>query len=143
MDTEANFGKCRTLHHRRIKIFEEQILGAEGKIQILEEKIFGQLLLAVNEYLIPIQLNAQLLAKLDVLIGFHQLAQNNHYVRPVIDESFILHLEGARHPVIEKRLAAGEQYVPNDLYLDSDTQQILMITGPNMAGKSALLRQQH
>lgn len=124
-----------------LKSFEEQILGAEGKIQILEEKIFGQLLLAVNEYLLPIQLNAQLLAKLDVLIGFQQLAQDNHYIRPVIDESFILHLEGARHPVIEKRLAAGEQYVPNDLYLDSDTQQILMITGPNMAGKSALLRQ--
>jgi len=124
-----------------LKTFEEQILGAEGKIQGLEERLFQELLLAVNEYLQPIQLNAQLLARLDCLLGFYQLAIENQYYKPDVDESLVLHLEGARHPVIEKRLPAGENYVPNDLLLDADSQQILMITGPNMAGKSALLRQ--
>ncbi len=124
-----------------LKTFEEQILGAEGKIQALEEKLYQELLVAANACLQSIQKNAQLLARLDCLLGFYQLAIENHYCKPEVDESMVLHLEGARHPVIEKRLPAGEAYVPNDLLLDSDNQQILMITGPNMAGKSALLRQ--
>lgn len=124
-----------------LKTLEEKILGAAGKIQQLEERLFADLVYAVNAYLQPIQLNAQVLARFDCLLGFYVLANENHYCRPQLDESLSIWLQGARHPVIEKRLPPGETYVPNDLLLDADKQQLLMITGPNMAGKSALLRQ--
>jgi DNA mismatch repair protein MutS len=124
-----------------LKEFEAQYLTAEEKIAVLEEKLFTSLVLALHEYIQPIQLNAQLMARLDCLWSFYTLAELRGYSRPEVDETEILHIEGGRHPVIETRLAAGEGYVPNDIYLDAHSQQILMITGPNMAGKSALLRQ--
>ncbi len=124
-----------------LKESEAQYLTAEEKIAVLEEKLFTSLVLALHEYIQPIQLNAQLMARLDCLWSFYTLAELRGYSRPEVDETEILHIEGGRHPVIETRLAAGEGYVPNDIYLDAHSQQILMITGPNMAGKSALLRQ--
>lgn len=124
-----------------LKEFEQQYLTAEEKIGQLEEQLFNRLVTALHEYIQPVQLNAQLMARVDCLLSFHTLAEARGYHRPTVDESTILHIQGGRHPVIETRLAAGEQYVPNDIYLDSNSQQILMITGPNMAGKSALLRQ--
>lgn len=124
-----------------LKEFEQQYLTAEEKIGQLEEQLFNRLVTALHEYIQPVQLNAQLMARVDCLLSFHTLAEARGYYRPTVDESTILHIQGGRHPVIETRLAAGEQYVPNDIYLDSNSQQILMITGPNMAGKSALLRQ--
>jgi len=124
-----------------LKEFEEQYLTAEEKIAVIEEKLFTSLVLSLHEYIQPIQLNAQLMARLDCLWSFYTLAELRNYSRPEVDDSEILHIEGGRHPVIETRLAAGEGYVPNDIYLDANSQQILMITGPNMAGKSALLRQ--
>lgn len=124
-----------------LKEYEEQILGAEEKIQIIEHRIYGELLLAIAEYIKPIQLNAQLVAKLDVLLNFAVIAQKNYYCKPEISESKILDIKGGRHPVIEKNLPIGEDYITNDTYLDPETQQIIIITGPNMAGKSALLRQ--
>lgn len=124
-----------------LKEFEQQYLTAEEKIGQLEEQLFNRLVTALHEYIQPVQLNAQLMARVDCLLSFHTLAEARGYHRPTVDESTILHIQGGRHPVIETRLAAGEQFVPNDIYLDSNSQQILMITGPNMAGKSALLRQ--
>lgn len=124
-----------------LKEFEQQYLTAEEKIGQLEQQLFNRLVTALHEYIQPVQLNAQLMARVDCLLSFHTLAEARGYHRPTVDESTILHIQGGRHPVIETRLAAGEQYVPNDIYLDSNSQQILMITGPNMAGKSALLRQ--
>lgn len=124
-----------------LKEFEQQYLTAEEKIGQLEEQLFNRLVTALHEYIQPVQLNAQLMARVDCLLSFHTLAEARGYNRPTVDESTILHIQGGRHPVIETRLAAGEQFVPNDIYLDSNSQQILMITGPNMAGKSALLRQ--
>jgi DNA mismatch repair protein MutS len=124
-----------------LKEFEGQYLTAEEKIGQLEEQLFNKLVLALHEYIQPIQLNAQLIARLDCLLSFSLLASERLYNRPEVDDSEILHIEAGRHPVIETRLMAGEAYVPNDIYLDAASQQILMITGPNMAGKSALLRQ--
>lgn len=124
-----------------LKEYEEQILGAEEKIQVIENRIYAELLVAIAEYIKPIQLNAQLVAKLDVLLNFAVIAQNNYYSKPEISESKILDIKGGRHPVIEKNLPIGEDYITNDTYLDPETQQIIIITGPNMSGKSALLRQ--
>ncbi len=124
-----------------LKEYEEQILGAEEKILALETQLYNQLMFALTEYIKPIQLNAQLIAQLDVLLNFANTAIKNFYVRPQIDTSNILDIKGGRHPVIEKNLPTGEAYITNDVYLDSDSQQIMIITGPNMAGKSALLRQ--
>ncbi|MNG59819.1 DNA mismatch repair protein MutS [compost metagenome] len=124
-----------------LKEYEEQILGAEEKIQALENRLYAQLLVAIAEYIKPVQLNAQLIAKLDVLLNFAIVAEKNYYVKPVISDSKILDIKGGRHPVIEKNLPIGEDYITNDTYLDPKAQQIIIITGPNMAGKSALLRQ--
>jgi len=124
-----------------LKEYEEQILGAEEKIQVLETRLYNELTFALSEFIKPIQLNAQLVAQLDVLMNFASLAIKNYYVKPVVDESNIIDIKGGRHPVIEKNLPPGEEYITNDVFLDSDTQQIIIITGPNMSGKSALLRQ--
>lgn len=124
-----------------LKEYEEQILGAEEKIQAIENRIYGELLIAISEYIKPIQLNAQLIAKLDVLLNFAVIAEKNYYIKPEISDTKILDIKGGRHPVIERNLPVGEDYITNDTYLDPETQQIIIITGPNMAGKSALLRQ--
>ncbi len=124
-----------------LKEYEEQILGAEEKIQVLETRLYNELTYALSEFIKPIQLNAQLVAQLDVLLNFSNLAIKNYYVKPLIDDSTIIDIKGGRHPVIEKHLPAGEEYITNDVFLDSDNQQIIIITGPNMSGKSALLRQ--
>ena len=124
-----------------LKEYEEQILGAEEKIQVIENRIYAELLIAIAEYIKPIQLNAQLVAKLDVLLNFAVIAQKNYYIKPEISDSQLLDIKGGRHPVIEKNLPVGEDYITNDTFLDPDSQQIIIITGPNMAGKSALLRQ--
>ena len=124
-----------------LKEYEEQILGAEEKIQVLEIRLYNELTFALAEFIKPIQLNAQLVAQLDVLLNFAGLAIKNYYIKPVIDESNVIDIKGGRHPVIEKNLPPGEEYITNDVFLDSDTQQIIIITGPNMSGKSALLRQ--
>jgi DNA mismatch repair protein MutS len=124
-----------------LKDYEEKILGAEEKILQLETKLFGELMLAAGEYTTPIQLNANLLARLDCLISMAAIALRNQYVCPELNDSTILEIKGGRHPVIEQMLPAGESYVSNDVRMDREQQQILMITGPNMSGKSALLRQ--
>jgi len=124
-----------------LKEYEEQILGAEEKIQALESRLYAELLISIAEYIKPIQLDAQLIAKLDVLLNFAVVAEKNYYVKPEVSESKILDIKGGRHPVIERNLPVGEDYITNDTFLDPKTQQIIIITGPNMAGKSALLRQ--
>ncbi|MGJ1265617.1 DNA mismatch repair protein MutS [Sphingobacterium spiritivorum] len=124
-----------------LKEYEEQILGAEEKIQVIENRLYAELLSAIAEYIKPVQLNAQLVAKLDVLLNFAVIAEKNFYVKPEISESKVLDIKGGRHPVIEKNLPIGQDYITNDTFLDNDAQQIIIITGPNMAGKSALLRQ--
>ncbi|MEI6019871.1 MAG: DNA mismatch repair protein MutS [Bacteroidota bacterium] len=124
-----------------LKTYEEKILGAEEKILAIEQHLYEDLLKTVGQYVLPIQHNALLLAKLDVFCGFASLAIQNHYHRPVFNEGFALKIEEGRHPVIEKQLAVGQDYVSNSVYLDNEETQIMMITGPNMSGKSALLRQ--
>ncbi|MBE8720002.1 DNA mismatch repair protein MutS [Sphingobacterium pedocola] len=124
-----------------LKEYEDQILGAEEKIQVIENRLYAELLVAIAAYIKPIQLNAQLIAKLDVLLNFAIIADKNYYVKPEITEDRLLDIKGGRHPVIERNLPIGEDYITNDTYLDPDIQQIIIITGPNMAGKSALLRQ--
>ena len=124
-----------------LKEYEEKILGAEEKILALEAKLFNELILAIQDDIPRIQADANLLAQLDVLLGFAKIARENHYIRPIIHDDNVLKIVQGRHPVIETQLPLGEVYVPNDVTLDSDKQQIMMITGPNMAGKSALLRQ--
>jgi len=124
-----------------LKEYEEQILGAEEKIQAIENRIYAELLLDIAAYIKPIQLNAQLIAKLDVLLNFALIAEKNYYVKPQLNEGKVLDIKGGRHPVIEKHLPIGEDYITNDTLLDPENQQIIIITGPNMAGKSALLRQ--
>ena len=124
-----------------LKEYEEKILGAEDKILALEGKLFNELVLCLMEYIPPIQANANLIGRLDCLLSFAKTAQQNKYIRPVVDESDVIDIKAGRHPVIEKQLPMDEPYVANDVYLDSETQQVIMITGPNMAGKSALLRQ--
>ena len=124
-----------------LKTYEEKILGAEEKILAIEQRLFAELVLSLGEWIVPIQRNAAILGKLDCLIGFAKLAEQQNYVRPHINDSYILDIKNGRHPVIEQMLPAGESYIANDINLDPDAQQLLMITGPNMAGKSALLRQ--
>jgi DNA mismatch repair protein MutS len=124
-----------------LKVYEEKILNAEDKISVIEFGIFQELVQAALAYLTQIQQTALGVATLDVLASFATVAKKNSYVRPSLNETEIIDIKGGRHPVIEKQLPAGENYVPNDIYLDDKTQQIMMITGPNMAGKSALLRQ--
>jgi DNA mismatch repair protein MutS len=124
-----------------LKEYEEQILGAEEKIQAIEVRLYNELMYQVAHFIKPIQLNAYLVAQLDVLLCFTQLAVKNYYTKPELNNKKELDIKGGRHPVIEKRLPVGEEYITNDVYLDNDTQQILMITGPNMSGKSAILRQ--
>ncbi len=124
-----------------LKKYEEKIFGAEEKILSLETQLFEDLVLSLQEYIRPIQLNASLVARLDCLLCFAQVAEKNNYCRPTIDESLRLEIKAGRHPVIEKQLPAGDEYVPNDIVLDSEEEQIFIITGPNMSGKSALLRQ--
>ncbi len=124
-----------------LKEYEAKILGAEEKILTLEQQLFNDLVIWLHEYIKPVQLNATLIGQLDCLGSFAQLAQENQYVRPLIDESHDLEIKNGRHPVIEKQLPPGEQYIANDVLLDRDQQQIIMITGPNMSGKSAILRQ--
>ncbi len=124
-----------------LKEYEEQILGAEEKIHVLETKLYSELVYALMEYIKPVQLNAQLIAQLDVLLCFSAVSEKNYYTKPVINTGNAINIKGGRHPVIERNLPIGEDYITNDVYLDSDTQQIIIITGPNMSGKSALLRQ--
>ncbi|HLN55101.1 MAG TPA: DNA mismatch repair protein MutS [Bacteroidales bacterium] len=124
-----------------LKEYEGKILGAEEKIISLETKLFTELVLSVLEFIPPIQLDSTLVARLDCLQSFATVSEQNNYVRPVLNDSNVLEIVEGRHPVIEKQLPAGESYVPNDLVLDTDDQQIIILTGPNMSGKSALLRQ--
>ena len=126
---------------QELKEYEEKILGAEDKILILENKLYTDLVSALTEYIPTIQVNANQIARLDCLLSFANVAAANHYVRPVIDESDVIDIRQGRHPVIERQMPVGENYVANDVLLDSQSQQIIIITGPNMAGKSALLRQ--
>ena len=126
---------------QELKEYEEQIMGAEDRILVLETQLYNDLVAAVASYAPVIQVNASLLAQLDCLLSFAISAQENNYVQPVVDESGVIDIVQGRHPVIEKQLPAGERFVANDVYLDTEKQQIIIITGPNMAGKSALLRQ--
>ena len=126
---------------QELKNYEEKILGAEEKILIIENRLFGELVTAVTEYIPAIQTDSQLIAQLDCLCAFTRVAIENRYNRPTIDEGLDIDIKQGRHPVIEKQLPPGECYVPNDIHLGNDDQQIMIITGPNMAGKSALLRQ--
>jgi DNA mismatch repair protein MutS len=124
-----------------LKEYESKILGAEEKILTLETKLFNDIVISLLEYIPPIQLNSSLIARLDCLQSFASISVDNNYVRPTLDDSKRLDIRDGRHPVIEKQLPLGESYVPNDLLLDTEDQQIIILTGPNMSGKSALLRQ--
>ena len=124
-----------------LKTYEEKILGAEERILSLEARLFNDLVLALSDYIPPIQIDANLVGRLDCLLSFAKVAESNRYIRPVVDESDVIDIKGGRHAVIERQLPPGEPYIANDVYLANERQQIIMITGPNMAGKSALLRQ--
>lgn len=126
---------------QELKEYEEKILGAEEKIQVLESNLFNELVLSIVEYIPAIQANASLIAQTDCLLSFSKIAKENKYIRPEINDTDVLKIKNGRHPVIEKQLPLGESYIANDVSLDSNKQQIIIITGPNMAGKSALLRQ--
>lgn len=126
---------------QELKEYEGKILGAEDKIHAIETRLFQELVLAMADYIQPIQRNAALIGQLDCLVSFACISEENKYTRPEMNDSFAIDIREGRHPVIEKQLKAGEEYVANDVFLDTDTQQIIMITGPNMSGKSALLRQ--
>lgn len=126
---------------QELKEYEEKILGAEDKILVLETRLYNELVQALSEFIPAIQINANQIARIDCLLSFANVARENRYIRPVIADSDVLDIRQGRHPVIEKQLPIGEQYIANDVMLDSSTQQIIIITGPNMAGKSALLRQ--
>lgn len=126
---------------QELKQYEEKILGAEEKILSLENRIYSELVSSLAEYINSIQVDASHLARLDVLLSFANISRAYKYIRPQISEGDILDIKQGRHPVIERQMAVGESYIPNDLYLDSEKQQIIIVTGPNMAGKSALLRQ--
>ena len=126
---------------QELKEYEEKILGAEEKIQSLEERLFSELIVYAQQFITPVQADANVIAHVDCLLSFAKAAEENRYVRPTVDETTVLDIHQGRHPVIETQLPLGERYVPNDVYLDTEKQQIIIITGPNMAGKSALLRQ--
>ena len=124
-----------------LKEYEQKILGAEEKIQIIEDRVYAELVNATAEFVAPIQLDAALVGKIDCLVNFGYIALNNNYVMPTVDESYVIDIKEGRHPVIEQMMPVGEEYISNDVYLDREKQQIIIITGPNMSGKSALLRQ--
>ena len=124
-----------------LKIYEEKILGAEEKILSIETRLFNELVLSLVDYITAIQLNSNLIAQLDCLLSFTKVSAENKYVRPEVTDTNVLEIKQGRHPVIEKQLPIGESYIANDVYLDNESQQIIIITGPNMSGKSALLRQ--
>lgn len=124
-----------------LKEYEEKILGAEEKIASIEFRLYNEIVAALSEWIVRIQVNAAQLAKLDCLLGFSRLARRHSYVRPHVNDSLIINIKAGRHPVIEQQLPEGDAYIANDIYLDPEGQQVLMITGPNMSGKSALLRQ--
>ncbi len=124
-----------------LKEYEQKILGAEEKILALETTLFNKLVIALTDYIKPIQLDAGLVARLDCLLSFAQVAEENNYTRPEVNDSLVIDITDGRHPVIEMNLPPGESYVPNSVYLDNEKQQIIILTGPNMSGKSALLRQ--
>mgnify|MGYP000485429206 CR=1 FL=1 len=126
---------------QELKEYEEKILGAEDKILVLETQLYAELVQSLSEFIPAIQINANQIARLDCLLSFATAARENNYIRPVIADDNVLEIHQGRHPVIEKQLPIGEKYIANDVMLDSQTQQIIIITGPNMAGKSALLRQ--
>ena len=126
---------------QELKQYEEKILGAEEKILSLENRIYSELVSSLADYINSIQIDASHLARLDVLLSFANVSRAYKYIRPQISESDVLDIKQGRHPVIERQMGVGESYIPNDLYLDSEKQQIIIVTGPNMAGKSALLRQ--
>ncbi|CAN5570450.1 DNA mismatch repair protein MutS [soil metagenome] len=124
-----------------LKQYEEKILGAEEKILAIEERLYSDLVIAMTEYIPALQHNAAQIARLDCLLSFSKAALKNNYVRPQLNDGYAINIKSGRHPVLEQQLPLGEAYIPNDVFLDTDQQQIIMITGPNMAGKSALLRQ--
>ncbi|MEZ4937637.1 MAG: DNA mismatch repair protein MutS [Crocinitomicaceae bacterium] len=124
-----------------LKEYENKILGAEEKIMQLESQLFSNLVNAISEFIAPIQHNAQVISILDCLLSFAIVSEENNYCKPSINDTFIIDIKNGRHPVIEKQLETGEEYIPNDIYLNNEDQQIIMITGPNMSGKSAILRQ--
>ena len=126
---------------QELKVYEEKILGAEDKILVLETQLYIDLVQELTEFIPQIQVNANQIARLDCLLSFANVARENNYIRPIIEDNDVLDIRQGRHPVIEKQLPIGEKYIANDVMLDSTTQQIIIITGPNMAGKSALLRQ--
>ena len=126
---------------QELKEYEEKILGAEDKILVLETKLYNDLVADLAEFIPAIQINATQIARLDCLLSFADVARENKYIRPVVADDDVLDIKQGRHPVIEKQLPVGEKYIANDVYLDTESQQIIIITGPNMAGKSALLRQ--
>ncbi|MEI6124365.1 MAG: DNA mismatch repair protein MutS [Bacteroidota bacterium] len=132
---------CERYITEELKVYEEKILGAEEKILALETQLYNELVVAVFDYIQPIQLNASLVARVDCLLSFAEVARKNNYVKPSINDSLVLEITAGRHPVIEQNLPAGEKYIANDIFLDNASQQIIIITGPNMSGKSALLRQ--
>lgn len=124
-----------------LKEYEQKILGAEERIQVIEDQVYAELIKATAQYVAPIQTDAGLVAKIDCLVNFAHIALNNKYVMPTVDESYVIDIKDGRHPVIEQMMPVGEEYIANDVYLDREKQQIIIITGPNMSGKSALLRQ--
>ena len=126
---------------QELKEYETKILGAEDRMHVIETRLFQELVISMADYIHPIQFNANLIGQLDCLLSFTKIAKSNHYIRPEVNDSYVIDIVGGRHPVIEKQLKAGEEYVSNAVFLDKDEQQIIMITGPNMSGKSALLRQ--
>ena len=126
---------------QELKEYEEKILNADERIQSIEERLFNELVVAMQEFIPQIQINANVIARMDCLLSFAKAAEENHYVRPIIANDDVIDIRQGRHPVIETQLPIGERYIPNDVELDTEKQQIMMITGPNMAGKSALLRQ--
>ena len=138
---KQTLGNAERYITQELKEYEEKILGAEDKILVLESKLYNDLVLALTEFIPAIQINANQIARLDCLLAFSNIARENNYIRPIIEDSDVINIKQGRHPVIEKQLPIGEKYIANDVYLDSEKQQIIIITGPNMAGKSALLRQ--
>ncbi|HNW70756.1 MAG TPA: DNA mismatch repair protein MutS, partial [Bacteroidales bacterium] len=138
---KQTLANCERYITEELKEYEEKILGAEEKILTLEAQLYNDLIVALFDYIKPIQLNALLISRIDCLLSFAAVASRNNYVRPEINDSLILDIKNGRHPVIEQNLPAGEKYIANDIFLDNSNQQIIIITGPNMSGKSALLRQ--
>ena len=138
---KQTLGNAERYITQELKEYEEKILGAEDKILVLETRLYTELVQALSEFIPAIQINANQVARIDCLLAFANVARENNYIRPVIEDNDVLDIRQGRHPVIEKQLPIGEKYIANDVMLDSTTQQIIIITGPNMAGKSALLRQ--